>query len=52
MKEAAPDQKIITMKSLEALSNIANGQATKIIVPSDLQNLAGVAGSVKEFFKD
>ena len=52
LKEAAPDQKIITMKSLEALSNIANGQATKIIVPSDLQNIATLGTTIKEMMKD
>ena len=52
LKEAAPDQKIITMKSLEALSDIANGQATKIIVPSDLQNIATLGTTIKEMMKD
>jgi hypothetical protein len=37
---------------MEAFEKAADGKATKIIVPSDLQNLAGVAGSVKEFLKD
>ena len=52
LKEAAPDQKIITMKSLEALSDIANGQATKIIVPSNLQNIATLGTTIKEMMKD
>ena len=52
LKEANPDQKIITMKSLEALSDIANGQATKIIVPSDLQNIATLGTTIKEMMKD
>ena len=46
-----PDQKIITMKSLDTLSNIANGQATKIIVPSDLQNIATLGTTIKEMMK-
>ena len=40
------------MKSLEALSDIANGQATKIIVPSDLQNIATLGTTIKEMMKD
>ena len=47
-----PDQKIITMKSLDALEKVANGQATKIIVPSDLQNLATIGTTIKEMIKD
>ena len=52
LKAAEPDQKIITMKSLEALSDVANGQATKIIVPSDLQNIATLGTTIKEMMKD
>ena len=52
LKAAEPDQKIIAMKSLEALSDIANGQATKIIVPSDLQNIATLGTTIKEMMKD
>jgi regulator of protease activity HflC (stomatin/prohibitin superfamily) len=52
LKAAQPDQKIITMKSLEALSDLANGQATKIIVPSDLQNIATLGTTIKEMMKD
>ena len=52
IKEVKPDEKIITMKSLEALENLANGQATKIIVPSDLQNIATIGTTIKEMIKD
>ena len=52
LKAAQPDQKIITMKSLETLSEVANGQATKIIVPSDLQNIATLGKTIKEMMKD
>lgn len=52
LKEAKPDEKIITMKSLETLSLVANGQATKIIVPSDLQNIATIGTTIKEMIKD
>ncbi|MBR6690494.1 MAG: SPFH/Band 7/PHB domain protein [Bacilli bacterium] len=47
-----PDEKIITMKSLDALEKVANGQATKIIVPSDLQNIATIGTTIKEMIKD
>ena len=52
IKEAKPDEKIITMKSFEALKEVANGQATKIIVPSDLQNIATIGTTIKEMLKD
>ena len=52
LKESNPDQKIITLKSLETLSDVANGQATKIIVPSDLQNIATIGTTIKEMIKD
>ncbi len=52
IKAAAPDEKIITMKSLEALKEIADGQATKIIVPSNLQNIATLGTTIKEMLKD
>ena len=52
LKNAAPDEKILTLKSLEALKDLADGQATKIIVPSDLQNIANLGTVVKEMIKD
>ena len=52
LKDSNPDQKIITLKSLETLSDVANGQATKIIVPSDLQNIATIGTTIKEMIKD
>lgn len=48
IKEAGADEKVITLKSLEALSNLANGTSTKIIVPSDLQNIATLGTTIKE----
>lgn len=45
---ANPSDKVIQLKSLEALQKVADGKATKIIVPSDIQNLAGLVTSVKE----
>ncbi len=52
INEATPSKEYLSLKGMEAFQKAADGKATKIIVPSDLQNLAGVTGSVKEFFKD
>ncbi|MDO4582706.1 MAG: SPFH domain-containing protein [Planctomycetia bacterium] len=51
LNEAAPTQQVLTIKSLEALEKAANGQATKIIIPSEIQSIAGLAVSVKELMK-
>lgn len=48
LKNAQADQSVITLKSLETLSHVADGQATKIIIPSDLQNLATLATTFQE----
>ena len=50
LNEAAPTQEVIALKSLEAFEKAADGKATKIIIPSNIQNLAGLATSVKEIF--
>ncbi len=52
IKESAPDQAVLTLKSFEAFEKAANGQATKIIIPSDIQGLAGLATSLKEIVKE
>ena len=51
LKEAKADNAVLTLKSFEALSNVANGQSTKIIVPSDLQNIATISTTISEMFK-
>jgi len=51
LNEAAPTDKVIAIKSLEALAKVGAGQSTKIIIPSDIQSLAGLAVSVKELVK-
>lgn len=51
IKSAAPDQGVISLKSLETLAKVADGQATKLIIPSEIQNLAGLVGSMKEVGK-
>ncbi len=50
MNEAHPSEQVIALKSLEAFQAAADGRATKIIVPSNIQSLAGLAASVKEVF--
>ena len=52
LKEAQMDEAVLKLKSYEALVNVANGQSTKIIVPSDLQNLATIGTTLKETMKD
>ena len=52
LTEANPSDKVIALKSLEALQKVANGQATKLIIPSDMQNIASLATSVKEMVTD
>ena len=52
LNEAAPTEAVLRMKALEAFQAAANGQATKIIIPSELQSSAGLAVSAKELIKD
>ena len=51
INEAAPTQQYLTIKALESFEKAADGQATKIIIPSEIQSLAGLAASAKEIFK-
>lgn len=52
LKDACPDEAVIALKAMEALEKIADGQATKIIIPSEIQSVAGLATSFKEIIKD
>ena len=52
IKEAGADQSVLTLKSLEAFAKAADGKATKLIIPSDIQGIAGLAASLKEIVKD
>ena len=52
LNEAAPNEQVVKLKSLEAFQAAANGKATKIIIPSELQNLGGVVPSIKELMTD
>ena len=48
IKEAGADEAVLHIKSLEAFAKAADGRATKIIIPSEIQSLAGLVASVKE----
>lgn len=52
LNEANPSGKVLTLKSYEALTKVADGKATKIIIPSEIQNLAGLVTSLKECTTD
>ncbi len=52
LKDAKADQAVLTLKALSSLVEVANGTATKIIVPSDLQNIATLGTTIKEMFKE
>ena len=52
LKEAAPDSSVLQLKSLEAFAKAADGKSTKIIIPSEIQGLAGLAKSVVEIGKE
>ena len=52
IREAGADEAVLTLKSLEAFAKAADGQATKIIIPSDIQGIAGLASSLKEIVTD
>lgn len=51
IREAGADEAVLKIKSLEAFEKAADGQATKIIIPSEIQGIAGLAASVKEIIK-
>ena len=52
IKSAEADDAVLTLKSLEALAKVADGKSTKIIIPSDIQGMAGLATSFKEIMTD
>lgn len=51
IKEVEPSKEVLALQSFEALTKVADGQATKLIIPSDMQSLAGVVSSVMEIAK-
>lgn len=52
LNEANPSQAVVALQSLTSLEKVADGQATKIIIPSELQGIAGLATGIKEIIKD
>ena len=52
VKEAGADEAVLTIKSLEAFAKAANGNATKLIIPSNIQGIAGLAAAAKEVIKE
>ena len=52
IREAGADQAVLTLKSLEAFAKAADGTATKIIIPSEIQGVAGLASSLKEIITE
>ena len=50
LNAAAPNDQVVKLKALEAMQKVADGKATKIIIPSELQGLAGLAASAKTVF--
>jgi regulator of protease activity HflC (stomatin/prohibitin superfamily) len=52
LNESKPSQEVISLKSLDAFTQAADGNATKIIVPSDIAGVAGMAGALKGIFSD
>ena len=52
INESTPTQAVINLKALEAFGKAANGQATKIIIPSEIQGIAGLASAIGEIAKD
>ena len=52
IKEAGADSAVLQIKSLEAFTKAADGKATKIIIPSEIQGLAGALSALKETVKE
>lgn len=52
LNQAAPSDQVVKLKALEAFQKAADGKATKLIIPSEIQGLAGLAASAKEIFVD
>ena len=52
LKEVGVDESVLRLKGMEAFAKAADGQATKIIIPSDIQKMAGVVTSVAEIAKE
>jgi hypothetical protein len=52
LNEKAPNDQVIKLKAIEAMQHIADGNATKIIIPSEMQGLVGLANGIVEGTKE
>ena len=52
VREAGADNAVLTLQAFEALKAVADGRATKLIIPSEIQGMAGLAASLKEIVAD
>jgi regulator of protease activity HflC (stomatin/prohibitin superfamily) len=52
LNEKAPNEQVLKLKSIEAMEKVANGQATKIIIPSQMQGMVGLANGIVEGVKE
>ena len=52
LNEKAPNEQVLKLKSIEAMQVVANGQATKIIIPSEMQGYVGLANGIVEGVKE
>ena len=52
LKDAGADEAVLALKSFETFQRVADGKATKIIIPSEIQNMAGLVKSITEVAKD
>ena len=51
LNESCPTKEVITLKSFDALTKVADGQATKLIIPSEIQNISALIASLTETSK-
>ncbi len=52
LNEAMPTNQVLALRTMDALAKVADGKATKLIIPAEMQNLAGVVASIKELMSD
>ena len=52
LNESAPNEQVIKLKAIEAMQKVADGQATKLIIPSEMQGLVGLASGLAESVKE
>ena len=52
LNEAMPSNQVLALRTMDALAKVADGKATKLIIPAEMQNLAGTLASIKELMSD